>query len=103
MRIKWSRLLSAPNVTAVERDGEISRLSIEGIVCDEVCARRTERALAAMPGVRSAHVDFEAGTAVVAGAAHDPRAYDAAIRHVVAGHGLRRLIQRIARLRERRG
>lgn len=98
MRIKWARLLSAPKVTAVQRDGEFTRLSIEGIVCDEVCARRTERALEAMPGVTSAHVDFEVGTAVVAGTAHHRRAYDAAIRHVVAGHGLRRLIERVARV-----
>lgn len=102
MRIKWARLLSAPKVTAVQRDGETTRLSVEGIVCDEVCARRTEHALAAMPGVTSAQVDFEAGTAVVVGTAHDRRAYDAAIRHVVAGHRLRRLIQRVARVRERR-
>lgn len=97
MRIKWRRLLHAPTVTAVSYEGEVTNLRIDGIVCDAVCARRAEGALAAMPGVTAASVDFDAGTATVNGARHDRMAYETALRRTVAGYGLRRLIERVTR------
>ncbi|MBI2724381.1 MAG: heavy-metal-associated domain-containing protein [Chloroflexi bacterium] len=87
----------APRARVVSREGEETLLRLQGIVCDGVCAVRTERALAAMPGVRAVRVDYEAQTATVIGPVTEAAAYERAIAGAVAGMWLRRGIERVAR------
>jgi heavy metal translocating P-type ATPase len=62
-------------------------LVIEGMHCAS-CVARVERALAAVPGVRSAGVNLAAGEAVVESAGADPEALEAAVR--LLGYTVRR-------------
>ncbi|MEI6666062.1 MAG: heavy metal-associated domain-containing protein, partial [Chloroflexota bacterium] len=70
---------------------------IDGLVCG-VCASRTRIALERLPGVRSAHVNLETFTATLEFDSHDVhsinnRDLDTALRSVVLGMWLRRLIE----------
>ena len=58
MRLIWKRLLQAPKVHIVSRDGETTMLRVDGVVCDKVCAVWTKQALVGLPGVRSVNVDY---------------------------------------------
>ncbi|MCU0727075.1 MAG: heavy metal translocating P-type ATPase [Planctomycetes bacterium] len=62
-------------------------LVVEGMHCAS-CVARVERALAAVPGVRSAGVNLAAGEAVVESAGADPEALLAAVR--LLGYGVHR-------------
>lgn len=97
MRLIWKRLLQAPKVHILSREGETTTLRVDGVVCDKVCAVRTTQALAGLPGVRSVKVDYERGTAVVQGAAHNEATMNRALERVVAGMGARQAIERMAR------
>jgi len=97
MRIRWHRLLTDPATAIESREGDVTRLRIDGLVCDTVCAARTRQALSAMPGVRRVSIDYAAGIATIEGEAHDAAAYDRAVTAAVAGKPLRRLIQATAR------
>ena len=92
MRIRWNRLFTDVKTSVESQADGVTRLRVDGMVCDEVCARRAGDALAAMPGVDSVDVDFDAGTATVRGAAHEAADYDRAVRGVVAGKPARRLL-----------
>ena len=95
-RFKWNRLLVNPTTTVEEQHGETTRLRVDGLVCSTVCAVRTKQALAALDGVRSVHVDFDAGIATIEGRPHSPETYERAVTAVVAGKPLRRLVERVA-------
>lgn len=62
LQVHLRRLLTAPRLRVSSRDEQCSELVIDGLVCS-VCATRTERALRTIPGVTSATVDLERGTA----------------------------------------
>jgi copper chaperone CopZ len=96
MKFIWRRLLEAPKAHVEAREGDVTTLRLEGIVCDQVCAVRTKRALAGLPGVRSVRVDHATSTATVEGGSHDAAVYTKAIEREVAGMGARRIIERVA-------
>jgi len=75
----------------------VTRVKIEGLVCDRLCAARSKRALEALPGVRRATVDLDSGVAIVEGTAHDEAAYERAIDGVVAMKPLRAGLERVGR------
>ena len=91
------RLLTNPRTRVVSRDGDVTRLQVEGLVCDRVCAVRTASALRRVDGVRDVRVDFESGVATVTGVPAADDAYERAVTSAVAGRPVRRLIERVAR------
>jgi len=97
MRIRWRRLLTNPTTAIESREGDVTRLRIDGLVCDTVCAVRTKQALSAMSGVRRVSVDYDAGIATIDGDPHDAAAYERAVTAAVAAKPLRRAIEALAR------
>jgi copper chaperone CopZ len=97
MRILWHRLLRNPTTSVESIDGDVTRLRIDGLVCDSVCAARTRRGLLALEGVERVSVDLDSGIATITGARQAPEAYERAVTSQVAGKPLRRLIERAAR------
>ena len=93
MRLKLRRLLTNPTTRVESVDGDAVRLQVDGLVCDTVCAIRTKDALEAMPGARSASVDFETGAVTIDGTPHPPEAYERAVRGAVAGKPVRRMLE----------
>lgn len=70
-----SALISGSNsIDGVPETAQVQTLSIDGMTC-EGCASILERALSVVPGVISARVDYETGTAEIATASngHVPR------------------------------
>ncbi len=102
MRLRLHRLFTAPAARVESVDGDRTRLRIDGLVCDSLCAARTERALSAIDGVRSVAVDFERGMATIVGAAAGPAAYERALQGVVVGRALRRALDSLRRAVRRR-
>jgi copper chaperone CopZ len=102
MRIIWRRLLTNPTTRIESRQGDLTLLQVDGLVCDQVCAVRTKRALEALPGVRSASVDLETGIATIDGEAHDAAAYERAVTRAVAAKPVRRAIERVHQAFQRR-
>ncbi|MBF6598918.1 MAG: heavy-metal-associated domain-containing protein [Dehalococcoidia bacterium] len=97
MQLRLARLLSYPRTRVVARDGDVTRVAIDGLVCSSVCAVRSRQALARLGGVRRVEVDFERGIASVEGPPVDDAAYQRAIDSVVAGKPLRRALDRLRR------
>lgn len=102
MRILLHRLLERPRVRVIAREGDVTRLRVEGLVCDAVCARRTASALRGVDGVRDVRVDFASGTAEVVGPPAAEAAYDPAVQRVVAFGFARRWFAAVARTGGRR-
>jgi copper chaperone CopZ len=102
MRILWHRLRANPTTRVLSRDGDVTRLKVDGLVCDAVCAARTKRALEQIGGVRSVTVDLDSGVAAVVGARVGDGAYERAVASVVVGRPLRRIIERVVMFRDRR-
>jgi heavy-metal-associated domain-containing protein len=96
MRIRWRRLLTNPTTRVESREGDTTRLRVDGLVCDSVCAVRTADALRALPGVRSVTVDYDAGVATIEGEALPPESYERAVTRAVAGRGVRRVMEHLA-------
>jgi hypothetical protein len=101
-RFKWHRTLVNPTARILSREGDVTRLQVEGLVCSSVCGVRTKQALSALEGVHRVSVDFETGIATIEGQWHDPAAYERAVTGAVAGKPLRRAIERIDRFIRRR-
>jgi hypothetical protein len=97
MRVLWHRLLVNPTTRVLSREGDVTRVKVEGLVCDRVCALRTKQGLERLPGVRSASVHLDSGVATVIGAPATDAAYERAVTAMVAGRGIRRGIERIAK------
>ena len=97
MRIIWRRLLTNPTTRIESQSGELTKLQVDGLMCDDVCAVRTKQALEALPGVRSATVDLDTGIATIDGQAHDAVAYERAVTGAVAGKPIRRAIEHVHR------
>jgi hypothetical protein len=97
MRLQLRRLLTNPRTRILSRDGDVTRVQVEGLVCDRVCAARTASALRRVDGVRDVCVDFDTGVATVIGAPAPAVAYERAVTSAVAGRPVRRLIERVAR------
>jgi mercuric ion transport protein len=70
-----------PAPTAPDPRDRVVRIEIEGMTC-AACATSLERALAAVPGVRSAAVDWRSGLGTVHTAAVDPPAPEALLAAV---------------------
>jgi hypothetical protein len=98
VRIRWRRLLVNPTTHVESREGDVTVVRVDGLVCDTVCAVRTREALEALPGVRAVTVDYDAGTARIEGEAHDAAAYERAVTGAVAGRGLRRALQHVGQM-----
>ena len=96
-RFKWHRALVNPTTHVESVKGDVTVLRVDGLVCSSVCAVRTKRALASLPGVRRVDVDFDAGVARIEGAPQPPEAYERAVTSVVAGKPMRRMIEWVAR------
>ena len=96
MRIRWRRLLTNPTTHIESRDGEITRLRVDGLVCDTVCAVRTAEALRELPGVRAVRVDYDSGIATIEGDPHEAAVYERAVTGAVAGRGVRRALEHAA-------
>ena len=88
MRIRWRRLLTNPTTRIESRDGDVTQLRVDGLVCDTVCAVRTAEALRELPGVRAVSVDYDAGIATIEGDPHDAAAYERAVTGAVASGGV---------------
>jgi copper chaperone CopZ len=102
MKLRLSRLFSYPRTHVISSEGEVTRLQIAGLACSSVCAVRSRKALARLPGVRRVEVDFASGIATIEGAAAEPAAYQLAIDGVVAGKPIRRALDRLHRARSGR-
>ncbi len=98
MRIKWRRLLTNPRTHVESVEGDVTRLRVDGLVCDAVCAVRTKRALRQIDGVARVTVDFDSGVATIVGTPHTAAEYERAVTGAVAGKPLRRTIERAARV-----
>jgi copper chaperone CopZ len=96
MRILWRRLLRNPTTHVESVDGEITRLHVEGLMCDTVCAVRTKRALEQLDGVRHVSVDLDSGIATIEGKPQSAEAYERAVTSAVAGKPVRRAIEWVA-------
>jgi hypothetical protein len=102
MRILWHRLLTNPTTRVVSRDGDETRIKVEGLVCDDVCAARTASALRSLEGVERVYVDLDSGVATVHGRHYEAETYARAVAAAVAGKPLRRAIERVASAVRRR-
>lgn len=98
MRIRWRRLLTNPTTAIESRERGVTRLRVDGLVCDTVCAVRTKKALSAMPGVRQVSIDYDAGIATIEGEPHNAASYQNAVAGAVAGKPLRRALEHIGQL-----
>lgn len=96
MRIRWRRLLTNPTTYIESQQGDVTRLRVDGLVCDTVCAVRTAEALRELPGVRSVSLDYDAGVATIEGEAQAAETYERAVTGAVAGRGLRRIVEHAA-------
>ena len=96
MRIRWRRLLTNPTTHVESREGDVTRLRVDGLVCDTVCAVRTAEALRALPGVRSVQVDYDTGMATIEGDPLEAAVYKRAVTGAVAGRGVRRVLEHAA-------
>jgi hypothetical protein len=96
-------LLVNPTTRVESREGDVTVLRVDGLVCDTVCAVRTREALEALPGVRAVTVDYDTGTARIEGAEHEADAYERAVTGAVAGRPVRRAIEHIAQVFGRTG
>jgi hypothetical protein len=96
MRIRWRRLLTNPTTRIESREGDVTYLGVDGLVCDTVCAVRTAEALRELPGVRSVHVDYDTGIATIEGDALEADAYERAVTGAVAGRSVRGVLEHVA-------
>jgi hypothetical protein len=96
VRIRWRRLLTNPTTRVESQLGGVTRLRVDGLVCDTVCAVRTAEALRALPGVRSVTVDYDSGVATIEGDAQPAEAYESAVAGAVAGRRVRRAVEHVA-------
>lgn len=96
MRILWHRLLKNPTTSVESQSGDLTLLRVDGLMCDDVCAVRTRKALEALPGVTAVSVDLDTGMAHIVGTHHAPSAYEQTVTGAVALKPLRRLIERTA-------
>jgi hypothetical protein len=96
MKLRWHRLLTSPKTRVLSRDGDVTRLQVDGLVCDQVCAVRTKQGLRSIEGVRDVSVDFESGVATIIGAPASEEEYERAVTKMVTGRGLRGLLERAA-------
>jgi hypothetical protein len=99
MRIHLHRLFDTPTARVESTDGDLTRVKIDGLVCDQVCASRARQAFSKLAGVRSVAVDFEAGVATVEGIPRAESDYQRALDSVVAGKPVRRFLAAMARRR----
>ncbi len=97
MRIIWRRLLTNPTTHVESVDGDVTRLKVDGLVCDQVCAVRTRDALRKIDGVRDVSVDLDSGVATIVGRRAPAAEYERAVMGAVVGKPVRRLIERVAR------
>lgn len=97
MKLRLRRLLTNPRTRVLSREGDVTRVQVEGLVCDRVCAARTASALRGIEGVRDVRVDFESGVATITGVPAAGETYERAVRSAVAGRTARRIIERVAR------
>lgn len=96
MRIIWRRLLTNPTTHVESVEGEVTRLKVEGLICDQVCAVRTRDALKKLDGVRDVSVDLDSGIATIVGRPATAAEYERAVTGAVAGKPGRRFIERVA-------
>ncbi len=92
MKLRLDRVLTRPSVRVLNRTPDTTRLAIDGLVCNRICAARTARALRRIDGVNSVAVDFDSGIATVEGRPLPDAMYDAALQRAVACQPLRRLL-----------
>ena len=90
MRLHLHRLFTSPTVHVESADTKHTSLRIDGLVCDDVCAVRSQRALSQLPGVTHVSVDFETRVATVNGSPQAEADYQRALDSVVAMKPLRR-------------
>ncbi len=96
VRILWHRLLVNPTTRVLSRDGDVTRVKVEGLVCDRACAARTREGLSRIEGVTDVRVDLDSGVATVIGPPASDQDYERAVTSMVAGRSVRRAIERIA-------
>ena len=101
MKLRVWNALYYPRVRAFAREGEVTSATIDGLVCDAVCAARSRAALAALPGVRDVALDFETGRIDITGAPGEASC-QRAIDSVVVAKPLRRALDAVRRAFGRR-
>jgi hypothetical protein len=97
VKLRLDRLFSYPRTRVLSREGDVTRVQIEGLVCSSVCAVRSRQTLARLPGVRRIDIDFASGIATIVGTTTEPAAYQRAIDSVIAGKPIRRALDRLRR------
>ncbi len=97
MKLRLARLFTYPSARVLSVGGDVTRVRIDGLVCDRVCAARSRRALARIEGVRSVSIDFDAGIATVEGPPIPGGFYTRAIDTAAAGRPLRRALDVVRR------
>ncbi len=95
MRLHLHRLFTSPTARVASAGTDHTVVHIDGLVCDDVCAVRSERALSQLDGVCHVTVDFDASTATIEGAPHSEAEYQRALDSVVAMKPLRRALAKL--------
>ena len=95
MKLRLDRAFAVPTAHVLSSEDGVTRVQIEGLICDDVCAARSKLALERIDGVRRAEVDFRSGIATVEGRAASEATYQRAIDSVAAAKPLRRALARI--------
>ena len=97
MKLRLARLFTYPTARVLSVDGEVTRVCIDGLVWDRVCASRSRTALVNIDGVRGVTIDFDAGIATVEGPPIRGGAYAHAIDAAVVGRLLRHALDALRR------
>jgi copper chaperone CopZ len=92
MKLPLHRAFAVPTAHVLSSEDGITRVQIEGLICDDVCAARSKQALERIHGVERVAVDFHTGIATVEGRPAPEAAYQHAIDSVAAAKPLRRAL-----------
>jgi len=98
MKLRLDRAFVVPGARVISSEDGVTRVKIEGLVCDDVCAVRSTRALEGIDGVERVDVDFETGVATIEGRPASAETYQRAIDSVVVGKPLRRALAAVHRV-----
>ena len=95
MKLRLDRAFAVPAARVLSSEDGVTRVQIEGLICDDVCASRSKHALERIDGVKHVDVDFRSGVATIEGRPAPEAAYQRAIDSVAAAKPLRRALARV--------
>lgn len=99
MKLRLDRAFAVPAARVLSSEDGVTRVQIEGLICDDVCAARSKQALERIDGVEHVELDFRTGVVTIEGRAAPEAAYQRAIDSVAAAKPLRRALAALKYLR----